>query len=486
MSAVPDVRISLRNGRPVRPDGAYVLYWMTAYRRLRHNYALQRAVEHARGLNRPLLVLEDLRSGRRWDTVRHHRFILDGMAEKAARLVRLNILYYPYVEPRGGAADGLLEALAERACVVVADEYPLDVWPGLVRAAAGRLPVRLEQVDSCGLLPLLAADRTFKTAFSFRAFLQNRLRPHLDAFPAGDPLARLRLPRAAVPAAVRRRWPAASARLLAGRDVEALDLDRSVEAAPIQGGEKAAGRVLARFLDDRLGRYADRARHPDDRATSELSPYLHHGHISAHEVFAAVTDREGWSPQAMRAGRRGSKPWWGASPGAEAFLDELVTWRELGYNRCAREAEDAYASLPAWARVTLAQHARDRRPYRYGARDLESAATHDALWNAAQRQLVRDGWMHNTLRMLWGKKVLEWSAAPEESLEIMIHFNNKYSLDGRDPNSWSGVLWCLGLYDRPWGPERPVFGKVRYMSSAATARKVRLRAYLQRYAPERA
>jgi deoxyribodipyrimidine photo-lyase len=455
---------------------------MTAYRRVGHNFALQRAVEHARRLGKPLLIVEDLRSGGPWDSLRQHRFVLEGMAETAARLADSNVIYYPYVEPRRGEAEGLVEALAERACLVVADEYPCDVWPAIVRRAAGRMPVRLEQVDSCGLLPILAADRTFTTAFSFRAFLQKHVRPHLDAFPAADPLGRLGLPRAAVPATVRRRWPPASKRLLLGRGVEDLDLDASVGPAPVRGGPGAAARTLQRFLRDRLDRYADHARHPDDRATSELSPYLHHGHISAHEVFAAVMDREGWSPRAMRVGRRGSKPWWGASPSAEAFLDELVTWRELGLNRCARQADfAAYRSLPAWARATLGRHARQRRAYRYDLRDLEAAATHDPLWNAAQRQLLGEGRLHNTLRMLWGKKVLEWSASPEAALETMIHLNNKYALDGRDPNSYSGILWCFGLYDRPWGPERPVFGKVRYMSSESTARKVRVRDYLARY-----
>jgi deoxyribodipyrimidine photo-lyase len=171
------------------------------------------------------------------------------------------------------------------------------------------------------------------------------------------------------------------------------------------------------------------------------------------------------------------------SPGSEAFLDPLVTWRELGFNMCwQRPAYDRYRSLPAWARRTLAEHGRDRRPWLYDLAALEAGRTHDPLWNAAQGQLVREGRIHNYLRMLWGKKILEWSATPRAALAAMIELNNKYALDGRDPNSYTGIFWVLGRYDRAWGPERPIFGKVRYMSSESTARKARVRRYIERYA----
>jgi deoxyribodipyrimidine photo-lyase len=169
---------------------------------------------------------------------------------------------------------------------------------------------------------------------------------------------------------------------------------------------------------------------------------------------------------------------------AEAFLDQAITWRELGFNFASKRADfDQYASLPAWAIETLAQHANDPRPRVYTLSELEGARTHDALWNAAQTQLVRTGRMHGYLRMLWGKKVLEWSSTPEVALAALIELNDRHALDGRDPNSYSGILWCLGRYDRPWGPERPIFGKVRYMSSENTARKLSVTEYLRRWAP---
>ena len=170
------------------------------------------------------------------------------------------------------------------------------------------------------------------------------------------------------------------------------------------------------------------------------------------------------------------------SPSAESFLDELVTWRELGYNFCWQRSDyDQYSSLPEWAQETLAEHQADPRPSVYTLEELQSAKTHDHIWNAAQTQLVTEGRMHNYLRMLWGKKILEWSRTPQNALACMIELNNRFAVDGRNPNSYSGIFWVLGRYDRAWGPERPIFGKIRYMTSENTARKLKLTNYLRKY-----
>jgi deoxyribodipyrimidine photo-lyase len=184
--------------------------------------------------------------------------------------------------------------------------------------------------------------------------------------------------------------------------------------------------------------------------------------------------RDHWSPDKLSKKPTGSREgWWGASPAAEAFLDQLVTWREVGYNFAShREDYDRYESLPDWAQKTLATHARDHRTKVYSLDEFAAGATHDRLWNAAQNQLREHGRLHNYLRMLWGKKILEWTVSPQEALQVMITLNDKYAVDGRDPNSYSGIFWVLGRYDRAWGPERKIFGKVRYMSSENTARKV--------------
>jgi deoxyribodipyrimidine photo-lyase len=494
MTRVPDTRVRIANSKDVWPEGEYVLYWMIAYRRLAWNFALDRAVSWARELGRPLVVLEPLRAGYPWASDRFHRFVLDGMAGHARRLAGSAVAYYPYVEPRPGAGSGLLEALAARACLVVTDGSPAFFYPRMVAAAAARLPVRLEAIDSDGLLPIAATDQVYPTAYAFRRFLQKALPDHLGDLPSARPFAGASLPHlAALPEDVLRRFPPAPADLLAGSvaALAKLPLDHGVppvpESAGGKGGAEAARQVLERFLDRRLSRYADDRNDLDDEATSGLSSYLHFGHISPQEIFVALAEREEWTPEKLGNDRRGAKEgFWGMSAPAEGFLDELVTWREVGFNRAAKQpGYDRYESLPDWAKATLQKHAGDPRPELYTLEDFAAGRTHDELWNAAQGQLLGEGRIHNYLRMLWGKKILQWTASPEEALAVMIELNNRYALDGRDPNSYSGIFWCLGRFDRPWAPERPIFGVIRYMSSESARRKLKVNAYVERWAPAR-
>jgi deoxyribodipyrimidine photo-lyase len=192
---------------------------------------------------------------------------------------------------------------------------------------------------------------------------------------------------------------------------------------------------------------------------------------------------EEWKPEKLAVRTSGSREgWWNMSAAAEGFLDELITWREIGYNLAAHQKDyDKYESLPEWAQETLKKHKKDGREFVYRLKEFEAAKTHDALWNAAQTQVAREGRIRNYLRMLWEKKILEWSRSPQEAAEIMIHLNNRYGVDGRNPNSYSGIFWVLGRYDRPWGPERPIFGTVRYMSSDNTAEKFSVKNYLRKY-----
>ena len=479
---VPTARVSALNAVPVRPDGELVLYWMTAARRTTWSYGLDHAIARARELGKPLVVLEPLRCDYPWASDRLHAFVLAGMRANAARFAATPIAYHPYVEPTRGAGKGLLAALGARACLIVTDEYPCFFLPRM-QAAAAALPVCIERVDGNGVLPLRASEIVFPTAHAFRRFIQKRCRDYLVQRPVADPLARLELPQAHVPKDILTRWPAAGPELLAGDPaaLARLPIDHAVLVCP-GGGSQAAARALDRFLGDGLPRYGDR-NDPAAVCTSGLSPYLHFGHIGAHQIFAAILKREAWAPTMLAPTAGGSREgWWGVSPAAEGFLDQIVTWRELGFNMCFHRPDYAeYDSLPAWARKTLAEHEGDPR-HLYTPAQLEAAATHDALWNAAQRQLVREGTIHNYLRMLWGKKILEWSPDPRTALATLTHLNNKYALDGRDPNSYSGITWILGRYDRAWGPERPVYGKIRYMSSDNTARKLHVASYLARYA----
>jgi deoxyribodipyrimidine photo-lyase len=486
---VPASRILILAPHDPRPDGAFVLYWMTASRRLRANFALQRAVELAIDLCRPLVIFEPLRVDYPWASDRLHRFVIDGMADQARQLARRPITYLPHVERRPGDGRLLLDHLAAQASAIVTDDSPAFFLPRAAATAAARLAVRLEAVDSNGILPVRATPQTFATALSFRAYVQRSLRQHLHAWPAEVRWADLPPPRALdLPAHVAALPTPVDALAAPDALIASLPIDHGVPAVSTPGGSGAARTQLTRFLTTALPHYVERHSHPDLDGTSRLSPYLHFGHVGAHEVFSAVMTAEQWTSRKLSptgGGRR--EGWWGASTNAEAFLDQLVTWRELGFNMCATQPDRfaRYESLPAWAQATLARHAEDPRARSYTREAFERAATHDPVWNAAQRQLTRDGWMHNYLRMLWGKKILEWSPTPQDALATMIALMNRHALDGRDPNSYTGYFWTLGRYDRPWGPERPVFGTIRYMSSDNTVKKLKMKQYLQTYGADR-
>jgi len=414
--------------------------------------------------------------------------VIDGMADNAESLKKFGVSYYPYLEPSPDADKGLLAALAEKACLIVTDDFPAFFLPRVIASASRKIPACIEKVDSNGLLPVKAGDRVFSAAKFFRLFLQKELPLHLSEMPDAEPLKGLKnkIP-APPPKEILERWPAASPEILRG-DPEPLaefPVDHEIAVVDERGGANQASRRLKGFLERKLSLYEENRNHPDEDGTSGLSPYLHFGHLSVHDIFHHLAAKEEWDadhlPEKATGGRNG---WWRMSEPAEAFLDELVTWRELGFNLCAqRQDHDQYLSLPDWARQTLKEHAGDQRRYVYRLEEFERAQTHDPLWNAAQGQLLQEGRIHNYLRMVWGKKILEWTPSPEKALHIMIELNNKYALDGRDPNSYSGIMWVLGRYDRPWGPERPVFGKIRYMSSENTLRKVRAEEYLEKYKP---
>ncbi len=483
------VRVRAVNDRPIRFDRSYVVYWMIAARRPAWNFALDRALDHARSLRKPLVVFEALEVDYPWASDRLHCFVIHGMHDNATAFAGTPVTYFPYVEPRPGDGRGLLEAFATAACVVVTDDFPCFFLPHIVSAAATRLDVRLEVVDGNGLIPLSAPDRAFTTAASFRRFVQRTLPQHLKAIPRARPLDQVSLESLRVlPRVVTDRWAAASPESLAdaASTARALPIDHSVPPVALRGGARAARLALERFVADRLPSYGDLHNEPEADITSRLSPYLHFGHLSAHHVFDCVMRHERWSLRRIAGvpAHGAREGWWGTSGPAERFLDQLIVWRELGYNMCAARPDDydRYESLPDWAAVTLRAHRRDTRPHVYDREALERGATHDALWNAAQGQLLREGWFHNYLRMLWGKKILEWSKTPQDALERMIAIMNRWSLDGRDPNSYSGYFWTLGRYDRPW-PERPIFGTVRSMSSANTARKIAVRKYIATFAP---
>ena len=495
-SNVPATRIRVFNDRPdhICGSGAFVLYWMISARRTKWNFGLQRAVDWAIELGKPLLVLEALRATYPWNCERFHAFVIEGMADNARDFASTPVTYYPYLEPEPGKEKGLLKELARDACVVISDDFPCFFLPRMVEAASRQLRVRLELIDSNGLYPMRHTNRVFSRAFDFRRHLQKELLPHLTQQPLANPLTGkiLRsLPRLeSIPATILKRWPAADPLALT-RDRTTLQqalgrfqIDHSVGIVETVGGSSAANQRAADFIKRKLSRYSEERNEPQKEMSSGLSPYLHFGHLSVHQLFDTTSRQVGWTAEQVAAKPTGqSSGWWGA-PEVESFWDELITWRELGYNMCANSDDyDQYESLPDWARKTLAEHETDPRPFVYSLEEFENSRTHDPLWNAAQYQLVTTGVIHNYLRMLWGKKILEWSPNARTALSTMIELNNKWAIDGRNPNSYSGIFWVLGRYDRAWN-EREIFGKIRYMSSDNTARKYHVKEYIRRFNPK--
>jgi len=473
-------RVRRVNRGDVNRDGTYVLYWMQAYRRLDHNHALDHALEWARELKKPLVVYEGLKLSYPWASMRLHRFILEGMAANADAAAKRGLNYWPFVETPRQSGRGLLRQLAMRASVVVTDDCPCFIYPEQTAALAAKTATPVIAVDGNSIVPLANLGDAVVTA------AQLRRRIH-KAF-AGA-------------------WTHAAARLLKFPDfmlqridppfetwratdlggfLDTLPLDATVPAVRgVTGGSVAAKAVLRSFLKHRLPGYAEGRSPPASPAeghASGLSPYLHFGHISIEEVVRSVLATTGkWSPDDCNAAAVGRRDgFYGEDADVNAFLDEAITWRDVGLNwHWSRRADTATLeqALPGWALASLRKHADDPRAHRYSLEDWENGNTHDPLWNAAQRELVATGTIQNYLRMLWGKKVIEWSARPDEAYQTLLHLNNKYALDGRDPNSYTGILWCFGLFDRPWAPERPVLGVVRYLSSENTARKFRLADY---------
>ena len=265
------------------------------------------------------------------------------------------------------------------------------------------------------------------------------------------------------------------------KTLEDFPCDRSVEPVANAGGRQRGLHLLHDFLDHGLGQYSERSDVSQDIASS-LSPYLHWGQISVWDMlFGALATESAWNIDALATNKQGSRlGFWPVSEATQLFFDELISWRELSYSSAWLEKDfTLYSSLPSWAQETLAEHAEDPRPYSYSLEQLAAGETHDEHWNAAQRQLRETGLIHNYMRMIWGKNVMLWQQ-PEQAWDTLVELNNRYALDGRNPNSWSGIGWVFGRYDHPW-QERPVIGTVRAMGIAAAKRHGDVKAYLARW-----
>ena len=428
-----------RAGGAENQRGEFILYWSQSARRMRDNLAFDYAVARANEARLPLVVYEALRPDYPSANDRIHRFVLDGVEANRRDATARGAGYVFFLPPTPADARGVLRRIAARARLVVTDEYPTFIIRTQTRRFVADAPVAVHLVDGNGILPM----RVFGKEQYGAKFLRDKARKLFADFwgpPVEEPL-------------VATRWRGS---LDVDESIAPLDeiaIDHGVAPVPTVGGRDAALARLDAFVRDGLAGYATlRNRLP--RHSSGLSPYLHFGHIGIHEIAARVLASD--APQ----------------EDVDSFLEQAIIRRELSFNLCFyRDDHDSLSALPDWAKKTLDAHRRDRRKPLYDAAALEAAATHDEVWNAAQQQLVATGTMHGYMRMVWGKKALEWCATPEEAHAFLIAQHEKYALDGRDPNTHAGVLWCFGKHDRPWAPERPIFGMIRYMSSERAAKK---------------
>jgi deoxyribodipyrimidine photo-lyase len=442
-------RLTGLNAAPEQP-GDYVLYWMQNSQRAEFNPALEVAIAEANRLGLPVLVGFGLTADYPEANARHYAFMLEGLAETEHTLRQRGV---GFVIRLGNPGDAAL-TLAQRAALVVCDRgylRPQRNWRARVAAEAGR---RVLQVEGDVVVPVELVST--KPEIGARTLRPKLLRVR-DQFL--HPL--------------RRQHPGHSAQpLQTAGDVDLSDIpaliarlgvDQSVPPVRnIRGGYNEAKRRLDDFVAGRLQRYVAARAHPGEAEVSTLSPYLHFGQISPIDVVVAARD--------AKVG----------SENSASFLEELIVRRELAMNFVHTTPNyDWYDCLPEWARQTLAAHRRDRREYVYSFDQLARADTHDPYWNAAMREMLLTGYMHNYMRMYWGKKVLEWSASPEEGYATLLRLNNKFFLDGRDANSYANVGWVFGLHDRPW-PERPIFGKVRSMTAAGLRRKTDIDNYVRK------
>jgi len=446
---IEEGRIQRLNTRESR-GGEYILYWMQQSQRAEFNPALEYAIQKANETRLPLLVGFGLMDGYPEANVRHYRFMLEGLQDTQRALARRKI---PLVLQRG-APDAVALKLARHAALVVCDRGYLRHQKEWRRTVAEKAPCPVIQVEGDVVVPVQAASG--KAEYAART-----LRPKIH-----------RLWSAYLVALAPTPLKVDSLGLgVKGLELENLDavlaklaLNRAVPPVShrFKGGTGEAKRLLRKFVTEHLPEYQESRPHPETTHVSHMSKYLHFGQISPVEV--ALTARE-------------SKA---ADPQRESFLEELIVRRELAQNFAEYTPHyDSFDCLPEWARKTLDKHRNDERHYQYTQEQLERARTHDPYWNAAMREMRYTGYMHNAMRMYWGKKILEWSSTPEHGHRTALALNNTYFLDGRDANSYTNIGWVFGLHDRPWG-EREIFGTVRYMSSGGLERKADMEAYLEK------
>jgi deoxyribodipyrimidine photo-lyase len=432
------------------PGNGFVIYWMQRDQRAIDNWALLFAQEQAVAMHQPLLVVFCVAPCFYGATIRQYGFMLRGLSVTARKLLRFNI---PFILLQGLPQDILPRFVVENdAGMLVTDFNPLRGPMEWRTRLADRLAIPFYEVDAHNIIPTRhISDKTEYAAFTFRKKVERLLPEFLTSFPS-----LIKHPH----------FPGQEEIIVTDwtEAMKSLHVDRNVpEVDWLLPGETAASEALVNFLGERLDRYEANRNFPEKKGQSELSPYLHFGHLSAQRIAIEV--------QSCAAGEESRK----------AYLEELIVRRELADNFCLYNKNyDCFSGFQPWAQASLNKHRGDPRQYCYSMDQFEEGKTHDPLWNAAQQEMVDTGKMHGFMRMYWAKKILEWTSSPEEAMEVAIFLNDKYELDGRDPNGYAGIAWSVGgTHDRPWS-ERSIFGMIRYMNYQGCKRKFDVKKYIIR------
>jgi deoxyribodipyrimidine photo-lyase len=440
-------RIQQFNHQSLR-SGDYVIYWMQASQRVLDNHALEFAVRKANKLGQSVVVFFGLTESFPEANARHYLFLLEGLRETAKSLEKRGIAFViQHIPPEQG-----ILLLAKHASLVVVDRGYLRVQRHWRHEAAQHLRCPLIQVETDVIVPVeTVSPKEEYTAATIRPKIQK----HLETFLV--PLVSEPLQRSSLNHRLESLDLSNVSRILA-----TLSIDHTVKPSSIyHGGTSQALRCLRQFMDQQLPLFSEIRNDPGKDSSSSMSPYLHFGHISPLTIAIQIQATENSS--------------------TKAYLEELIVRRELSMNYVFYNTSyDSFEGLPSWAKTTLLTHAKDKRKYLYTKDELEHAQTHDPYWNAAQNEMITTGKMHGYMRMYWGKKILEWTPSPQQAYQIALSLNNKYELDGRDPNGFTGVAWCFGKHDRAW-QERPIFGKVRYMNDAGLVRKFDMTSYVKKF-----
>lgn len=436
---IHDTRLTKLNDKPLR-DGLYVLYWMQLAHRAVDNHALEYAAREANRLSQPMVVCAGVLKNDPAVNAKQYPFMLEGLAETQKALAKRGIA----MVVRQEMADKVAIDLAREASLLVCDGgYLRDDRARCDRVADGAACCVVE-VETNVIVPVgVVSDKQEYAARTIRPKLNRLLDEYLK------PLQITRLKKRST-----------------DMNFDGMDLsDVKPSGGRFVGGSRAGEALLEAFLSSQLNAYLEERSEPAADCVSHMSPYLHFGQVSPLTIAMAVQAKRGVSREAK-----------------DAYLEELIVRRELSFNFVTYNAgyDDYEKVVPAWARKTLAASADDQRDYVYTLDQWEQADTHDPYWNAAQREMVDTGFMHNYMRMYWGKKIIEWSRSPREAFATALQLNNQYELDGNDPNSFVGVGWCFGLHDRPW-QRRAVFGTVRYMNANGLKRKCDIEAYVRKW-----